>query len=151
MSTDYEKFVKVMEEKDAKLPSEKPHISIGMKDEKGNLLILGGWKADLWRLSSGLYTVGNDTTASMEQAMVLYNQYNNAKYQLDYIWKVFQLWYEKQFVIVANVPSRTNPNVTYAVRKSPDGKLSCECQGFMYRGECWHVEAVKELTNAKGK
>jgi len=148
MATDYEKFVEHMKKEEAKLPSDKPSISIGMKDEKGSLLILGGHKTNLWRLPSGLYAVGGDITAQEEEAVKSYNQYNGTNLQSDYIWKVFQPWYEKQNVIVAKVPSRTIPSMSYAVRKNLSGELTCECPGFTYRGECWHTEAVKELTNA---
>lgn len=142
MSTDYEKFTEYMKKQDAKLPG----ISIGMKDEKGNLLILGGHKANLWRLSSGLYAVGGDKTVSSEQAIELYNLYNSTNLSPDYIWKVFEPWYEKQNVIVARVPSRTNPSVSYTVRRNLSGELTCECMGWVYRRECWHTEAVSELT-----
>ena len=148
MSNDYDKFAEYMKKQDSILPSDKPSVSVGMKDEKGSLLILGGYKANLWRLSSGLYAVGGVRTSLPEQAMELYNQYNGTSLPLDYVWKVFEPWYEKQFVIVARVPSRTDPNRSYTVRKSPSGELSCECYGYMFRRACWHTEAVKELTNA---
>ena len=144
MSTDYEEFVEYMKEKDSK-PSEEPQISVGMKNSKGSLLILGGHKANLWMLTSGLYAVGGDKTVLPEEAIKNYNLYNSTNLPVNYISEVFIPWYEKQFTIVANVPSRSNPNVSYTVRRSPSGKLSCECPGFTYRHSCWHVEAVEEL------
>jgi len=146
VSTDYEKFTEFMKEQDTK-SSEDTQISMGMKDAKGSLLILGGSKANLWMLASGLYAVGGDKTVLPEEAVKAYNLYNGTNLPLDYITEVFEPWYEKQFTIVANVPSRSNPNVSYTVRRSPSGELSCECPGFTFRRECWHVDAVKELTS----
>ena len=123
------------------------NVHIGMKDEKGSLLILGGHKANLWRLSSGPYAVGGDRTTSVEQAIEGYNLYNGSNLPTDYIWKVFEPWYEKQNTIVAQVPSKTNPDVSYTVRRNPSGELSCECKGYIYRHECWHIDCVKELTS----
>lgn len=148
MSTDYEKFEKQMREQDAKLPKEGAHVPIGVKDEKGNLLILGGHKVNLWRLASGGYAIGNETAPDPRQAVKIYNQYNNTELQDDYVLEIFGRWYEKQTTIVARVPSRTDPSRTYTVRRNPSGELTCECQGWMFRGYCWHTEAVKELTNA---
>ena len=148
MTTDYEKFEEHMREQDAKFPSPGRKVSVGQKDEQGNLLILGGHRADLWRSKNGLYFIAGDAFANSEQAMELYNSLNETKLPLDYVWKGFQVWYEKQLVVVANVPSRTDPTRTYAVRRNPSGELTCECQGWMYRGYCWHTEAVKELSSA---
>lgn len=149
MTTDYEKFEAEMKEKDAQLPSDGPKISIGMKDEKGSLLILGGHKANLWQLKTGLYAVAGDITASPDKAIEAYNLYNGTNLPLDYIWMQFEPWYQKQYVIVANVPSRSDPSKTYTVRRNPSGELTCECPGYIFRRECWHIEAVKDLTNGQ--
>ena len=149
MSTEYEKFTEHMRKQDAKLPIEKSSVSIGVKDENGNLLILGGWKANLWRLRDGLFAVGEDRTVAADYAIELYNFYNGSKLPVDYIQTVFEPWYEKQYIIVAKVPSRTNPRKSYNVTRSPEGELICDpkCRGFKFYGYCWHTEAVKELTS----
>lgn len=51
----------------------------------------------------------------------------------------------KQSTVVASVPSKTDPSKTYTVRKGPNGELTCECQGFLHRRECWHTTATREL------
>lgn len=147
MTTDYEKFEAEMKERDTKLPSDGPITSIGMKDEKGSLLILGGHKANLWQLKSYLYAVAGEVTAAADKAIELYNEYNGTKLPSDYIWMQFEPWYQSQYKLVANVPSKSDPNRTYAVRRNPSGELTCECLGFTFRGYCWHTEAVKELSN----
>lgn len=141
MDNSYEAFVREMTEDDA------AGLTIGMRDKRGNLLILGGWRSNLWRLKNGLYAVGEEITASTELAVEAYNRINTTKYPLDYIEAKFNPWYEKQVEYIL-VPSRTYPGESYKVRKEPGGKLSCECRGFTYRGDCWHVQAVRELTNA---
>jgi len=148
--TDYEKFLEDMKEKDAKLPSDGPKISIGMKDEKGSLLILGGHKAKLWQLKTGLYAVAGEVTADASKAIELYNQYNNTKLASDYIWMVFEPWYKKQYKIIATVPSSRDPNLKYNITQGPNGEILCDprCKGFRHYGHCWHTDMIKELINA---
>lgn len=140
----WDEFERHMRKQDEEADS--PGISIGHKDKGGNLLILGGHKANLWRLDSGLFSIAGERIADPEDAIMLYNQYNGTSIPLNYIRETFIPWYEKQFTIVANVPSRTS-NKTYTVRKGPSGELLCECPGFRFRHECWHIEATKELIN----
>ena len=148
--TEYERFEAEMKKRDAKLPSFKPGISIGMKDEKGNLLVLGGHKVNIWLLASGKYAVAGDITDSGVEAVILYNQYNGTKLDTDHIWKVFWPWYRSKDILVAMVPSSSDPNVEYAVRKNLSGELTCECRGFQFYHHCWHTDAVKEIANVRG-
>lgn len=150
MTTDYEKFVKHMQELDSRRTPEGRKVSVGQKDEKGSLLILGGHKVDLWQLKNGLYSVAGEVTAEAEKAIESYNLYNSTKLKLDYIWEVFKPWYNEQNVIVAQVPSKSDPSRTYTVRRNPSGEYTCECLGFRFRGDCWHTQATKELSNGQG-
>lgn len=131
-----------MEKDDAK------GLSIGMRDKRSNLLVLGGKRSNLWRLSNGLYAVDNEVTASPEASIEAYNKVNETKLELDYIEQWYKPWDKKQVKYVL-VPSRTNPSKSYKVKTEPGGYISCECQGFMYRGSCWHVNAVRELSKEK--
>jgi hypothetical protein len=45
---------------------------------------------------------------------------------------------------VIQVPSRSRPGVSYAVKVGPRGGLSCSCPGFKFRHECAHVQPVRE-------
>jgi len=147
LSNDYEKFLEHTRREEDKLPTGSPSLSIGMKDGKGNLLLLGGRNSKLWKLSTGEYAVHNTCTFSEEEAMKAYNEANGTNWKLDYISKQFKPWYEKQFPIVAVVPSRSTPGETYNVTRDPNGKLICDlkCRGFRHYGHCWHTDAVKEL------
>ena len=119
--------------------------SVGSRDARGNLLILGGHQANLWQLANGLYSVAGNVTIDPVQAAKLYNEYNGSSLREDYIGEVFAPWYAQQFAVVVNVPSSSNPNKTYAVKRGPGGALTCECPGYIYRHECWHIKAVEEL------
>jgi len=143
MDNSYAAFVREMTEDDA------VGLTIGMRDKRGNLLILGGWRSNLWRLKNGLYAVNEEMTASTELAVEAYNRINTTKQPLDYIETVFNPWYEKQVEYIL-VPSRTDPGVSYKVTKEPGGKIVCDpkCRGFRHYGHCWHTDAVRELTNA---
>jgi hypothetical protein len=44
--------------------------------------------------------------------------------------------------LVALVPSRTVEGRSYRVSEA-DGRLSCECRGFAFRGGCAHVQAAR--------
>ena len=142
MDNSYEAFVREMTEDDA------AGLTIGMRDKRGNLLILGGRGGNLWRLKNDLYAVSKEITASTELAVEAYNKANNTKLALDYIETIFNPWYEKQVEYIL-VPSRTTPGETYKVTKEPGGKIVCDpkCRGFRHYGHCWHTDAVKELTS----
>jgi len=34
-------------------------------------------------------------------------------------------------------------NVTYKTERHRDGKVTCFCKGYVYTGNCWHVERAK--------
>ena len=137
----YTQFIKEMEGKD----EDAKGLTIGMRDKRGNLFILGGWRSNLWQLKNGLYAVDGDITASPETAVESYNKANGTSLPPDHIEKYFEPWYNRQIEHI-QVPSRTSDKI-YVVDRYPDGKLICNCQGFMYRNDCWHVQAVKELTS----
>jgi len=46
------------------------------------------------------------------------------------------------------VPSQTTSNTLYLVRKV-DGSLTCDCDGWFFRGKCKHVTAVAAKLNAE--
>jgi len=128
-------------------------ITVGGTDKGGNLLILGGQKDNLWRLSSGLYEVATEKTALATEAIKLYNLYNNTSLREDYISTVFYPWYEKQFKVIAEVPSDSTPGLIYKIRRTPDSKLVCDpkCIGFRIRGKCKHVDYIKAVEQEASK
>jgi len=125
---------------------EPSNLSIGMRDLRGNLLVLGGQLGNLWLLKNGLFSVNGEVSATSSLAIEAYNKLNGTKLPLTYVEDWFLPWFEKQLSFI-EVPSATNPGISYKVRKEPGGTLSCECKGFRYRGDCWHVQAVKELAS----
>jgi len=157
METEYPKaFLKDMEKRDRNLPKEGPDIHIGNKDRKGNLLILGGRNANIWRTPSGMYIVGVNVVPDAETAVDSYNKLNGVTWDLDHITKNFQPWYDKNKLgigeggtrFITKVPSRSS-NKEYNVSYDQNGNLMCDCPGFRFRGECWHTEAVAELLKEK--
>ena len=148
MSSDYEKFLEHMKREEKEDSPKSSNLSIGMKDEKGSLLLLGGRKSRLWQLRSGEYAVGGERTSNEEEAMKAYNRVNTTKWPLNYITKQFLPWYERQAHLILTVPSSRPGYPPYHVRKESDGKLSCECLGFFHYGHCWHIDAVKEFADA---
>ena len=122
-------------------------VIIGGTDKGGNLLVLGGHKVNLWRLDNGLYEVAGEKTALATEAIKLYNLYNSTTIQEDYISAVFYPWYEKQFKVIAEIPSDSIPGLNYKIRRAPDGKIVCDpkCIGFRIRGTCKHVEYIKQV------
>lgn len=137
-------FEKHMREEDEKPSTDVP---MGGTDKGGNLLILGGHRVNLWRSKNSLFDVAGKKTASAEEAVKLYNLYNNTSIREDHISAVFAPWYEKQFKVVAHIPSDSKPGVTYEIKRTPDGKLLCDprCEGFRYRGTCSHVKHVQQV------
>lgn len=142
-----------MEKQDKRLPKEGIGVSIGDKDKKGNLLILGGRNADIWRTANNTYIVGETVIGEPETAIDSYNKLNGVNLDLDYTEKTFQPWYDKNRLgigkggsrFITKVPSRTKVDKNYNVSYDQNGNLTCDCPGFTYRGECWHIEAVADL------
>lgn len=126
---------------------EKDNVSVGQRDKGGNLLILGGHKANLWRLKSGLYSTGGETTPFGEEAVELYNGFNNTTLRSDYIRAVFNPWYANQFRVIAQIPSDSKPGVIYDIVRTPEGELLCDpkCEGFRFRHDCKHVQYVRQI------
>lgn len=46
-----------------------------------------------------------------------------------------------------DVQSKSDPDVYYKVVLKFNGEIECDCKGFKYRSECWHVTHVKEANN----
>lgn len=138
----WQEFEKYMRSAD-----EKADVSIGKKDKRGNLFVLGGHQANIWRLKDGLYSVAGEKVPSGQEAVELYNSHNGATLRTDYISAVFYPWYEKQFKVIASVPSDSRPGVTYEIVRTPDGELLCDprCEGFRYRHDCSHVRHIKKM------
>lgn len=122
--------------------------TVGTRDERGSLLILGGRIENLWKLKNYLYAVGETLTASEEEAVKAYNEANGTNLSLDYIQKVFIPWYNKQVESI-EVPSRSETGISYTVTRELDGTLTYTCKGFIYRHDCWHVQAVEELVSGQ--
>jgi hypothetical protein len=47
---------------------------------------------------------------------------------------------------IVTVSSNSDPTKAYKVKLYEDGRMECECKGFMFRKSCKHVD---ELKNAK--
>jgi hypothetical protein len=55
---------------------------------------------------------------------------------------------EKYPKIVAEFPSKSNPESYHTVKEYVDGTHSCSCIGYCVHGHCWHVDKV-EVENGK--
>lgn len=120
-------------------------VRLGERDSRGNLLVLGGWKANLWRSPTNMYFIGGNLTKSPGRAIEYYNQLNNTNIGLKYIQENFEPYLAKlNCEEVFDVPSNTTEGVIYKVRKHSDGSITCDCKGFMYRADCWHAQQVRE-------
>ena len=52
-----------------------------------------------------------------------------------------------------NFKSRSSDNV-YQTRRNKEGKITCNCKGWIYNRKCWHTTRVAELAqliNRKSK
>lgn len=124
-------------------------LTIGKKDRRGNILVLGGTNADLFRTSSGTYSIDDITAETPSAAIEVYNGINKTSLALDHIEKYFEPWYQKNLANkkVFDVPSATTEGVSYTVTLDGLGDYKCTCPGWRFRNECWHVDAVKALSN----
>lgn len=123
-------------------------MQVGDTNRQGNTLILGGWNSDLFRTKTGRFITGVQVLDSEEEAINAYNGLNGTSLPTDYISSWFQPWYEETKGVNKEykVPSRSHPGEYYRVNIDPLGNYFCNCPGFMYRNECWHIDAIKELT-----
>jgi len=54
-------------------------------------------------------------------------------------------------VVSADVQSKTRRGLTHYTRIVLDPlnlevvKATCDCEGFTFRGKCWHIETLKQL------
>lgn len=124
-------------------------LTIGKKDKRGNILVLGGSNANLFRTSSGTYVIDDITTETSSAAIEVYNGLNKSSLSLDYIEKYFEPWYQKNLANkkVFDAPSASSPGVSYTVTLDGLGNYKCNCTGWRFRNKCWHVDAVKVLSN----
>lgn len=44
--------------------------------------------------------------------------------------------------VYATAQSATVASMVYVITAAPDGRLSCPCKGFTYRGTCRHLKAL---------
>jgi len=121
-------------------------MEIGDKDRYGNTLVLGGWKENLLRTSTGKFIVGVQVLDTEKAAMEAYNAHNCSELPTNYISESFQPWFEKNKVANReyDVPS-SRGNTVYQVKFDKLGNTTCNCPGFLFRRDCWHIKAIKDL------
>ncbi len=126
-------------------------IAIGQKDSRGNLLVLGGWNADLYRTSVGTYMLQGRPAdpiliKASEDAIKFYNALNKTKLGEDYVDKWFEPWYKKNkpSPVVFEMPSSSSPDKKHKITLD-GGYLTCDCEGFKFRRTCSHVEVVRDF------
>ncbi len=122
-------------------------VKVGQKDKAGNLLILGGYKCDLYKTTIGTYLCAGEYLGSPEEAIEAYNKVNNTKLQLDYIQRYFEPWYQEvSNKTLMEFPSKSDPSrPPYKVRIDLEGSITCNCRGFLTHKHCWHTDAVKYI------
>ncbi|BDC18245.1 hypothetical protein [Acidianus sp. HS-5] len=60
-------------------------------------------------------------------------------------------------IVSADIQSRSRRDVIHYTRIVLDPltlrtvKASCDCEGYTFRGHCWHIETLKQLINADEK
>jgi hypothetical protein len=135
---------------------DKNDLRIGDRTSEGDVLVLGGHNANLYRKPFGTFILKARITdeeipsITEKDAMESYNFFNTAKMDLDHVSKIFNPWYERtrevyKEKVLMEVPSSRDPKKTYSVRQLEDGEIVCECEGFVFRHRCSHVELVKRL------
>ena len=139
-------------------------MPIGDKDMNGNLLRLGGWKANVWQTPYNRFRVAiknelDKFTAceTEKEAIKLYNDLNNTK--LKELPKLpSQLLpgkppSEVPLPIGAHIlgkfesKSRLGMGVFNYTIQYPSGEITCTCAGFGYRHYCWHTDMIKDILN----
>nr|WP_011229463.1 SWIM zinc finger family protein [Sulfolobus sp. NOB8H2]CAA09151.1 hypothetical protein [Sulfolobus sp. NOB8H2] len=56
-------------------------------------------------------------------------------------------------VVAGDIQSKSRANLVHYTRLVLDPitlkvtKASCDCEGFTFRGKCWHIETLKQLLN----
>jgi len=54
-------------------------------------------------------------------------------------------------IVSADIPSKSRKGLTHYTRLVIDPidftvtNYSCDCEGFTFRGKCWHIETLKKL------
>ena len=126
---------------------------IGEKDKKGNTLILGGWKADLFLTKEGLYFIDNQVTKEEEMALDLYNGLNNTSLKAlpklptpnePALPEGIKLPNTKGRIL-GIFESESNPGAYHFVIESLSGNIHCTCFGFRSPNSCWHYNSIMEL------
>ena len=60
-------------------------------------------------------------------------------------------------IISADIPSKSRANLIHYTRLVIDPvdlkikNYSCDCEGFTFRGKCWHIETLKKIAFTKLK
>jgi hypothetical protein len=134
-----------------------PGLTVGQKIKGGNLLILGGKTANLFRVYGDHYLLqstkdGEVIIANGEaMAMEAYNYLNDCNWPLDHITTVFEPWYAKHFLNYTEeefpVESQSHPGEFHKVTRLKDGSLVCDskCMGFQIRHHCYHTDFVRDF------
>ena len=56
----------------------------------------------------------------------------------------------QESLYVYTMQSRTDPNVRHIIKHEPtDDRLICDCKGFEYKSNCYHVRDVREFISLK--
>ena len=42
------------------------------------------------------------------------------------------------------IKSKSDPDKIYTVEYDGGKEFACECKGFTYTGNCWHINKIKE-------
>ena len=126
-------------------------MPIGSKDKEGNILILGGWKADLYYTPDGLFKLDEHYGVTEEEGVYLYNQSNGTTLKsLPYIPplipppKSIKLPFTKGKVL-GIFESGSNPGTYHHVLEHLDKSITCTCFGFRSPDNCWHYRAIMEV------
>jgi hypothetical protein len=59
---------------------------------------------------------------------------------------------DQGIVISADIPSKSRPGLLHYTRiiLDPDTlktiKATCDCEGWTYRGKCWHIKVLEQIT-----
>ena len=132
-------------------------MQIGDKDKEGNILRLGGWKADIWQIPYNRFrvTVGDKFSAcdTEGEAVKLYNDLNNTKSKElpklpDYVTEdkpETEIPLPEGAKILAKLESKSRIGEFNYVVQYPDNTIICTCAGFGYRHYCWHTDMIKDI------
>ncbi len=129
-------------------------IQIGNQDELGNILILGGWKANLYQTPKGTFRLVEvkagdcHIAGSEEEALRLYNQFNNTYLTSIPIPQLKEEGVELPFTkgkILGKFESSSQPGTFHYIIQPPKGEIYCTCFGFRAPNKCWHYRLIMDV------